>query len=135
MATDNRGVMVYLPSEIEAKMTEYCTKYNITRKDKQGNIVTSLGSGIVAYLKSQLLGDIPRGVSDRPINGLTREEVLDLIAESSTSNTLIDRSPDPIAADVVRRLETVEQQLSSLTVISSPHSASLSDRKIIKTRQ
>jgi hypothetical protein len=113
MATDNRGVMVYLPSDIEAKMTEYCTEYNITRKDKQGNIVTSLGSGIVAYLKSQLLGDLPRSISDRPINGLTREEVLDLIAESSTSNTPTERSPDPIATDVLHRLETIEQQLSS----------------------
>ena len=81
--------MVYLPSEVEAKMIEYCTQYNITRKDKQGNIVTSLGSGIVAYLKSQLLGDLPRTISDRPTNGLTREEVLDLIAESIISNTPI----------------------------------------------
>jgi hypothetical protein len=113
MATDNRGVMVYLPSDIEAKMTEYCTEYNITRKDKQGNIVTSLGSGIVAYLKSQLLGDLPRSISNRPINGLTRAEVLDLIAESSTSNTPTKRSPDPIAADVLHRLETIEKQLSS----------------------
>jgi hypothetical protein len=118
MATDNRGVMVYLPSKLEAKMAEYCTEYNITRKDKQGNIVTSLGSGIVAYLKSQLLGDLPRSISDRPINGLTRAEVLDLIAESNTSNTPTNRSPDPIAADVVHRLETVEKQLSSLTGIS-----------------
>jgi hypothetical protein len=134
MATENRGVMVYLPSEVEAKMIEYCTRYNITRKDKQGNIVTSLGSGIVTYLKSQLLGNIPRGVSDRPTAGLTRQEVLDLIAESSTGNTPIvgvaslaeNRSPDPLGADVVDRLETIllergfanEQQLSSSTGIS-----------------
>lgn len=115
MATDNRGVMVYLPSEVEAKMIEYCTEYNITRKDKQGNIVTSLGSGIVAYLKSQLLSDLPRSISDRPINGLTRAEVLDLIAESSTSNISMERSPDPIAADVLHRLEAIEQQLFSPT--------------------
>jgi hypothetical protein len=104
MATENRGVMVYLPSELETKIVEYCTEYNITRKDKQGNIVTSLGSGIVAYLKSQLLGDLPRTISDRPINGLTREEVLDLIAESNTSNIPI--------------VDTIEQQLSSSTGIS-----------------
>jgi hypothetical protein len=66
MATENRGVMVYLPSEVEAKIAEYCTDNNITRKDKHGNIITSLGSGIVAYLKSQLLGDIPRTLSNRP---------------------------------------------------------------------
>lgn len=123
MATDNRGVMVYLPSEIEMKMTEYCTEYNITRKDKQGNIVTSLGSGIVAYLKSQLLGDTPILASDRLNHGLTRAEVLDLIAESNMNNTPIvgvaslseNRSPDRITVDVAHRLETIEQQLSSST--------------------
>ena len=42
MATENRRVMVYLPSELEAKIAEYCTEYNIAHKEKQGNIVTSL---------------------------------------------------------------------------------------------
>jgi hypothetical protein len=126
MATDNRGVMVYLPSEVESKMNEYCTQYNITRKDKQGNLVTSLGSGIVAYLKSKLLGDLPRATSDRPIDGLTRTEVLDLIAESNTNNIPIigvaslaeNRSPDPLDLAVIHRLETIEQQLSSSTGVS-----------------
>lgn len=126
MATDNRGVMVYLPLEVEMKMDQYCTKYNITRKDKQGNLVTSLGSGIVAYLKSQLLGDTPISASDRPNHGLTRAEVLDLIAESKMNNTPIfgvaslaeNRSTDSITVDVVHRLETIEQQLSSSTGIS-----------------
>jgi hypothetical protein len=122
MATDNRGVMVYLPAEIEAKMAEYCTEYNITRKDKQGNLVTSLGSGIVAYLKSQLLSDRPRVASDRPIIGLTKEEVLDLIAESNTNNTPIvgiaslveNRSPDLPDTAVLHRLETIDRQLLSV---------------------
>ena len=120
MATDNRGVMVYLPLEVEMKINEYCIKYNITRKDKQGNLVTSLGSGIVAYLKSQLLGNTPISASDRPNHGLTRAEVLDLIAESNMNNTPIDRSPDSLDLAVVDRLEAIlqgrgfanEQQLS-----------------------
>ena len=120
MATQNRGVMVYLPSDLEAKITAYCTEQNITRKDKQGNTATSLGSGIVTYLKSHLLGDIPRPLSDRPDLGLTRSEVLDLIAESNTNNTPIVRSPDSLDLAVVDRLEAIlqgrgfanEQQLS-----------------------
>ncbi len=143
MATDNRGVMVYLPSEVEAKMVEYCTECNITRKDKQGNIVTSLGSGIVAYLKSQLLSNIPRSVSDRPTTGLTRAEVLDLIAESSTSNTPIvdvaslaeNRVTDPISVNVVHRLETLEQQLSSSTGTSTDEVEQLiqsSERRVME---
>lgn len=126
MATENRGVMVYLPSDIEAKIIAYCTEHNITRKDKQGNIATSLGSGIVAYLKSHLLGDRSRPSSDRPDLGLTRSEVLDLIAQSNTSSIPIvdvaslaeNRSSPPIDADVLHRLETIEQQLSSSTDIS-----------------
>ncbi len=60
------------------------------------------------------------------IDGLTREEVLDLIAESNTNNTPIvgvaslseNRSPDRLEPAVLHRLETVEQQLSSFTGIS-----------------
>ena len=119
MATENRGVMVYLPSELEAKIAEYCTDNNITRKDKHGQIVTSLGSGIVAYLKSHLLSDLHTTESNRLVAGLTRAEVLDLIAESSTSNAPIvgvaslveNRSPDPLDAAVVHRLEMVEKKL------------------------
>jgi hypothetical protein len=55
-------------------------------------------SGVVAYLKSQLLGDIPRTLSNRLNLGLTKDEVLDLIAKSNTSNGLSDRSPAPIDA-------------------------------------
>lgn len=113
MATEDGGVIVCLSSELEAKMVEYCTEYNITRRDKQGNIVTLIGSGIVTCLKSQLLGDLPKALSDRPINGLTKAEVLDLIAESSTNNIPIDRSPDPIDTAVSNRLEAIEQKLSS----------------------
>jgi hypothetical protein len=118
MATDNRGVMVYLPSDVEAKISEYCTDYDITRKDKQGNIVTSLGTGIIAYLKSQLLNDVPKSLSERSIAGLTKQEVLDLIAESNTNNTLINRSPNVINVAVIHRLEKIEKQLSSSPSIS-----------------
>lgn len=118
MATENRGVMVYLPSEVEAKITEYCTEHDITRKDRQGNTVTSLGRGIVAYLKSQLLSDIPRILGDRPNPGLTREEVLDLITESGTSNIPIDRIGGSIEVAIAHRIETIEQKLSSSTGIS-----------------
>jgi hypothetical protein len=85
MATENKGVMVYLPKEVEEYITEFCTEYNITRKDKEGNILPSLGTGIVTYLKSQMMGESPNDVlvkpSKVPSNGLSREEVLDLVSE------------------------------------------------------
>ena len=113
MATENRGVMVYLPLELEEKVVEYCESHKIVRKDKDGNIVPSLGSGIVAYLKSNLLGDLSsarrRNVSS---TGITKEEVLNLIAESNTSNALSNRL---VEAEVFDRIETMEQSLSCPT--------------------
>ena len=123
MATENRGVMVYLPSELEAKIAEYCTDNNITRKDKHGQIVTSLGSGIVAYLKSHLLSDLHTTESNRLVAGLTRAEVLDLIAESSTSN-----------APIVGVASLVEKKLSLFMGIGRDEVAQLiqeSEQKIM----
>ena len=121
MATANRGVMVYLPLELEEKVFEFCTDRQIVRKDKDGNIVPSLGSGIVAYLKSHLLGDLPSTRRRQMVStGITKEEVLNLIAESNTSNDLSNRLADE---DLVHRLDTIlqgrgfanEQSLSSST--------------------
>jgi len=105
--------MVYLPLELEEKVVEFCTDRKIVRKDKDGNIVPSLGSGIVAYLKSNLLGDLPSARRRHVVStGITKEDVLNLIAESNTSNALSNRL---VEADVVHRLETMEQSLSSST--------------------
>jgi hypothetical protein len=89
MATENKGVMVYLPKEVEEYITEFCTEYSITRKDKEGNILPSLGTGIVTYLKSKMSGESPSDVLAKPKslgNGLTKDEVIDLIREYSTSD-------------------------------------------------
>ena len=53
MATENKGVMVYLPPDLERVVEQYCTDNNISRKNKDGEIFPSLGTGIVQYLKSQ----------------------------------------------------------------------------------
>lgn len=91
MATENKGVMVYLPKDVEEYITNFCTEYNITRKDKEGNIFPSLGTGVVTYLKSQILGENPGDILAKPSkalgNGLTRNEVLDLINEYVTSHS------------------------------------------------
>ena len=107
MATENRGVMVYLNPDIERELERYCIDNDITRKNKEGIVLPSLGTGIVQYLKSTLLSTAPRTVlspllgavphshsstslSDAPSNRLSTEikaEILELIAESNTGNT------------------------------------------------
>jgi len=91
MATENRGVMVYLPVDVEEYITNFCTEYSITRKDKEGNILPSLGTGVVTYLKSKISGESPDDILARPSklpsNGLSKDEVLDLIREYNTSES------------------------------------------------
>jgi hypothetical protein len=102
MATENKGVMVYLPKEVEEYITNFCTEYNITRKDKEGNVLPSLGTGVVTYLKSQMSGENPGDILTKPSKtlgtGLTKEEVIDLISEYITSNST-SNVPDLEAVD------------------------------------
>ena len=51
MATDRRAITSYLPDDLESKLIKYCSEYSITRKDKDGNVVPSMGTGIVEILK------------------------------------------------------------------------------------
>lgn len=126
MATENKGVMVYLPKEVEEYITEFCTEYSITRKDKEGNILPSLGTGIVTYLKSQMSGESPGEYMAKPSkslgNGLTKDEVLDLIREYNTSHT----PSNGLTKDEV--LDLIEQ---SITPIDSPQSIGAIEKLVI----
>lgn len=143
MATENRGVMVYLNPEIERELEQYCIKNDITRKNKQGVVLPSLGTGILQYLKSTLLNAVPSNVpissldnasSNRLSTGLTKDEILELIAESSTNTVLIRAEVSAIAKEEIdralgsieKRTETVEAEIENLkTMLSNVSSPSL----------
>jgi hypothetical protein len=125
VATENKGVMVYLPPDLEKVIEQYCTDKNITRKNKDGAIFPSLGTGIIQYLKSQLLGttaNMPPSIlaskgltkddvleliaqsntSDIPSNLLTREDAIDLIQESIASNVPSDRLTKSDVVEIIK---------------------------------
>ena len=104
MATDNKGVMVYLPPDLEEVLEKYCTENNITRKNRDGEPVPSMGTGIVQYLKSHLLGISLGNISG---TGLTRDEVLELIKNSGTSNV----PDDGLSIDRVTEIARSEVEL------------------------
>ena len=116
MATENRGVMIYLPVDVEEYITNFCTEYNITRKDKEGNILPSLGTGVVTYLKSKISGESPDNIltkpSKLPSNGLSKDEVLDLIREYNTSESLSNGLTKSEVLDLI-----VSDRLSNLPLI------------------
>jgi hypothetical protein len=115
MATENRGVMVYLPPEVEEYITSFCTEYSITRKDKEGNILPSLGTGVVTYLKSKISGESPDDILTKPSkipgNGLSKDEVLDLIGEYFTSHAPSEIPSVGLSKDEV--LDLVKNELLS----------------------
>jgi hypothetical protein len=83
MATENRGVMVYLPPEIEVYLARFCTENGIVRRNKTGDVLPSLGTGIVTHLERTMSGDSFDKVPAAPpsIGGLDREQVIQLINE------------------------------------------------------
>jgi hypothetical protein len=127
MATDNKGVTVYLPPELEEAFEKYCTDNDITRKSKNGGEVLSLGVGIVHYLKRQMLGmDLNNGVN----NGLSRNDLLNLVRESlineGSNHVLSVDQMAEIARDEIRQaltpitedLVTMQSQIGKLMAIA-----------------
>lgn len=92
MATENKGVTVYLPPEVEEYLTKYCEEYGITRKTKEGAMVPSLGTGVVTYLKEKIFGDDPTARGNAPSkalsSGLSEDEVR-AIADSAIEQALV----------------------------------------------
>ncbi len=64
MATENKAVTVYLPPELEEYISGYCLEYDVTRKNKAGELQPSYGTGIVYLLR--ILSTIP--ISELPDN-------------------------------------------------------------------
>jgi hypothetical protein len=98
MTTNNKAVTCYLPKDIEDFITGYCIEYGITRKDKEGETLPSLGTGIIELLKllayspelvsSPILDTVPSKFSEDAI-----EKKIDEILEKKLSNHLPDNVP------------------------------------------
>jgi hypothetical protein len=107
MTTQNKAVTCYLPKDIEDFITGYCNEYGITRKDKEGETLPSLGTGIIELLKllaynpelvsSPILDTVPSKFSEDAI-----EKKIDEILEKKLSNHLPDNVPSIEVVEVVK---------------------------------
>lgn len=102
MTTNNKAVTCYLPKDIEDFITGYCNEYGITRKDKEGVIYPSLGTGIIELLK--LLAYNPELVSS---------PILDTVP-SKFSEDAIEKKIDEILEKKLNSPDTVPSQLPDL---------------------
>ena len=103
--------MVYVTPELETALEQYCMERNITRKTRDGHVFASLGTGIVQYLKSQLLGTESKSVIS-PSTVLTKDEVLESIEEYFTNNI-----PSPAPDETLRgEVEAIKESMGELEI-------------------
>lgn len=109
-----KTVTCYLPPELAEQLKAYCFKHEITRKNKQGELSPSWGTGIVEALKLFFSSDnVP---SPLPDTGLDRRMVEDLVKDSFNSILL---SQLPSNAPVEEKLKELIQE--SVTNILPSH--------------
>jgi hypothetical protein len=148
MTTQNKAVTCYLPKDIEDFITGYCNEYGITRKDKEGHIYPSLGTGIIELLKllaynpelvsSPILDTVPSKFSEdaieKKIDEILEKKLnspdtvpsqlpdLDGKVESLILDKLPSMIPEYLSSDLMARIETIERllRLQQSASITSP---------------
>lgn len=142
MATDKRAITAYLPDDIEEKLIKYCTEYNITRKDKEGNDQPSLGTGIVDLLKiilnkdtvpsplesnvsidiealeqnitDNLLGKLPEYIDSNVKSKLLDTKALEDNLKRYIDSTILDTVPDIFKSDIENAIAPIKQEIQQL---------------------
>jgi len=76
MATENKAIAVYLPKDLEERVTKFCLENGLTRKHKEGHIAPSLGTGILKMLE-RMNDNIPPSPSTTalPSNLATQDDL------------------------------------------------------------
>ncbi len=107
---DYKTVTCYLPPEIAEQLKAYCFEYKITRKNKQGELSPSWGTGIVEALKLFFSSDtLP---SPLPDSGLDQKMVEDLIKDSLNS-IVPSQLPNKVPSEEKLK-ELIEESVTNL---------------------
>lgn len=111
MATNKKAISAYIPSELEEYLTKYCTEYNITRKDKSGEIKPALGTAVVEILKiffnsDDLPSPLPDNIPLLPSNVVTKDRLSEVLSEFKISSKVPSNLLNNVLIKV--RLQLVE---------------------------
>ena len=103
MATSNKAISVYIPPDIEEYLTKYCTEYDITRKDKSGEIKPALGTAVVEILKVFFSSDnvpspLPDNVPLLPSNVVTEDRLNEILSNLETSSSVSSSLPSNVVS-------------------------------------
>jgi hypothetical protein len=114
LATNKKAISAYLPSDLEEYLTEYCIKYDITRKDKLGEIKPALGTAIVEILRiffssENIPSPLPDNVSLLPSNVVTEDKLTEVLSEFKNSSNVANNLPSNVLTidDLNKRVEAV----------------------------
>jgi len=128
VTTNNKAVTVYLPKDVEDFCTRYCNEYGITRKDKEGNTLPSLGTGIIELLKllaynpeivgSPILDTVPSKFSEealeRKIDEILEKKLSNHLPGNVSSIKLVKDRLDNDIKDINQKIRQVDHQIASI---------------------
>jgi hypothetical protein len=137
MATDNKGIMVYLTPDLVDAIGQYCLDNGITRKIGGDEAAPSLGTGIAHYLKSTILNTVPLPpknlVSTQEYNnnvGLSDEKITDLIKQYNNNIVLSEERITDLIQEYNNNSGLSEEKVTDLIeekIATLPPTLSLQD--------
>lgn len=128
MATNKKAISAYLPSDIEEYLTQYCIEYDITRKDKSGEIKPALGTAVVEILRiffsdENVPSPLPDNVPLLPSNVVTEDRLTKALSEFQKTSKVVDTVPSNVLTrnDLDRQVEAAigEAIPKAITVLKS----------------
>lgn len=136
MATDNKGIMVYLTPDLVDAIGQYCLDNGITRKIGDNEAAPSLGSGIAHYLKGTILNTVPASIESTVLadnnNGLSEGEVIDLIKKYNNNDGLSEKEVTDL---IETKIESLPPAISIDDINQMIKSALLGLENTIKTQE
>ncbi len=105
-----KTVTCYLPPELAEQLEAYCFKHEITRKNKQGELSPSWGTGIVEALKlffssDTLLSPLPdSGLDKRMIENMVKDSLSSIIPSQLPNNAPSEEKLQELIQESVNNL-------------------------------
>ncbi len=115
MATNKKAISAYIPEDLEEYLTKYCTEYDITRKDKSGEIKPALGTAVVEILRiffsnENVPSPLPSNGLSLPSNVVTQDDLSDALSKLPS---IVDKKLETAIAQG-KLAELIASQLTSL---------------------
>lgn|GEM_PF-3022603 len=114
MATNKKAISAYIPSDLEEYLTKYCTEYDITRKDKSGEIKPALGTAVVEILRVFFSNDtvpspLPDNVPLLPSNVVTEDRLNEILSSLESIGNIQSTLPSNVITqdDLSKALSTI----------------------------